>query len=286
MRARGAESPARRKRQAAGSGTRLGAALATACLVPCVPGWAAHPFLTDDAGTQGAGRWQLELMTQRDRHDALIAGPTQVRERSTLVNPVLTYGWHDTLDVALGASHLRTRVSENGAPVERAQGAGDATLELKWRFLERDGASLALKPGLVLPTGDEARGLGTGRVHGGATLIGALEAGRWAFFGNVAYTRVRYRLAQDAAENRRDLWRVSAGATWALGPQVKLAGEAGVRTNEPRGDPTRPGQRAAFAMVGLIWSPAETVDLDVGLRRGLDSAETDTVLLAGATLRW
>lgn len=258
-------------------------------LAPSALLWAAHPFITDDTGTQGAGNWQLELMAQRERHGALGdagAGPVQQRSRSTLFNPVLTYGATDTVDVALGLNYLRNRTTENGLVVEDGSGKGDSTLEVKWRFYDGDGLSLALKPGLSLPTGNEDKGLGTGRMSWNVNLIGMVEPKPWAVFGNVAYGRPRYKLAQDAADNRSSLWRVSAGATRAMGGNVRLAGEVGARTNEARHDPFRPGRHARFAMLGAIYSPTDKIDLDAGVRKGLNHAEADTVLLVGATLRW
>ena len=65
--------------------------------------WAAHPFITDDAGTQGAGNWQLELMAQQGRKRSIAdagAGPVDAHSRVTVFNPVLTYGLLDTLDIA------------------------------------------------------------------------------------------------------------------------------------------------------------------------------------------
>jgi hypothetical protein len=265
--------------------------LVTSSLIPLPSSLAraAHPFITDDTGTQGAGNWQLELMAQRDRHSALGdagAGPVQQRARSIFFNPVLTYGITETVDVALGLSYLDNRTSESGVPVAEASGKGDSTLEVKWRFLDRDGSSLALKPGLSLATGDEHKGLGTGRIYPSVDLIGMVEGKSWAAFANIAHSRPRYRLAQDAANNRNRSWRISAGATLAVGGNVRLAGEAGARANESRDDPFLPGRHGRFGMLGAIYSPTGKIDLDIGVRKALNRAETDTVLLMGATLRW
>jgi hypothetical protein len=249
--------------------------------------WAAHPFVTDDAGTQGAGNWQLELMAQRDHHvHAAADGPVQLRGRLTLFNPVLTYGLRDNLDIAVGLNYLRHRDSDIGAATDSASGAGDSTLELKWRFYDENGLSLALKPGLSLPTGDENRGLGSGKTSWALNFIAGYEAKPWSFMGNVAYTRARFKLAQDAADNRDNLWRVSAGAGYAVRSDVKLVGELGIRTNEARADPFLPGRNAQFAMLGAIYSPTEKMDFDIGLRKGLNNAESDTVFLIGAAFRW
>ena len=251
--------------------------------------WAAHPFLTDDAGTQGAGNWQLELQAQRNRHDAIGdagAGPVQQSSRATLFSPILTYGLRDNLDIALGLNHLRHRTTENGLVTAEASGASDTVLDLKWRFYEKNDFNLALKPALSLPTGDENRGLGTGRASWGVSLIADYEAEPWVFLANVAYARARFKLPADQAAFRSDLWRVSAGAEYILHQRLRLTGELGVRTNEARADPFLPGRYGQFAMLGVIYSPTKKIDFDAGVRKGLNRAETDTVVLAGATFRW
>ena len=252
-------------------------------------GRAAHPFITDDAGTQGTGKWQLELLGERERYDRVAnpgGGPVQQRSRTTAFNPALTYGLLENLDLALGLNYARYSVSENGVVAAQADGASDSTLELKWRFYEEGSFSLALKAGLSLPTGDENRGLGTGRAGWSANLIADYEAGSWVWLANVAYTRERFELSQDQAANRGDLWRVSGGAEYILFKELRLVGELGVRTNPARNDPFLSGRNGQYAMVGAIYSPSEKVDFDVGVRKGLNRAESDTVLLIGATFRW
>lgn len=250
--------------------------------------WAAHPYVTDDTGTQGTGNWQLELVAEHDRNartaDRGGAAVHQAR-KVTLFNPVLTYGVLDTLDVALGVNRLRQRTTEDGAVTQSVGGAGDSTVELKWRFYEANGLSLALKPGLVLPTGDENRGLGTGRFSWGVNFILTREAKPWVFLANAAYSRVHYKLPGDVDANHKHLRRASAGLGYYLRDDVRLVGEAGVRTNGAKNDPFLPGRNGRFAMLGLIYSPSERMDFDFGIRRG-NRAEFDSVILVGATFRW
>jgi hypothetical protein len=251
--------------------------------------WAAHPFITDDTGTQGAGNWQLELQAERGQLDYTAdtgAGPVEQSRKITVFTPVLTYGLLENLDLALGLNHVRQRVTENGVVTEDANGMADSTLELKWRFYDEDGFSLALKPGLLLPTGDENRGLGTGKPSWGVNFIATYEAKPWTFSGNVAYSYVRYKLQQDADENRADLWRVSGGLAYAVRDDLRLVGEVGVRTNASRNDPNLPGSNGQFAMLGAIYSPTGKIDLDIGFRKSLNYAELDWTILVGATFRW
>ena len=251
--------------------------------------WAAHPFITDDTGTQGTGNWQLELQADRatlDRTTDAGAGPVQQQRRVTVFTPVLTYGVLDNLDIALALNYAKQRTSDNGVTVAESDGMFDSLLDIKWRFYEAGALSLALKPSVLLPTGDENRGLGTGKASWGVNFMATYEAKPWAFSGNVAYSDVHYMLPQDAAANRADLWRVSAGAAWSVQDGLRLVGEAGVRTNSSRNDPYLPGSNGQFAMLGAIYSPTGKIDLDVGFRKSLNHAELDWTILVGATFRW
>jgi hypothetical protein len=251
--------------------------------------WADPPFLTDDTGTQGAGNWKFELEAQRDRNSALAiagAGPVQRQTRQTLISPVLTYGLREDLDISVGGNYLRYRDTDNGVVTAEASGASDSSVGLKWRFHEKGDFSMAVASAVSLPTGDETRGLGTGKASWGASLIADYDSQPWALFANVAYARARFESPQDQANSRRDLWRVSAGTTYEVRENFWLGGELGVRTNEARNDPFTPGNYGRFVMLGLIYSPIKKVELNVAVRKGLNDAEPDTVLLAGISFRW
>jgi len=277
------------------SGTHYAATIAAVianssfCLLPSGPGWAAHPFVTDDTGTQGKGNWQLELqgdLLRSERTADTGSGPVEQKRKLNAFIPVLSYGILDSLDIQFGLSHVRLRTTENGVVTEDESGMSDSTLEIKWRFLEAGAFSLALKPGLLLPTGDEAKGLGTGSTSWGVALLATYDAEPWTFLGNVAYSRARFKLPQDAADNQSDLWRVSGGLSYAVAGDVRLVGEAGLRRNESRNDPYTPDKTSQFAMIGIIYSPSKNMDFDAGFRKNLNDAEFDKAFLVGATFRW
>lgn len=252
-------------------------------------GHAAHPYITDDTGTQGARNWQVELQGEHNRHDrSADPGDGTVRQvrRITVFNPVLTYGILDNLDVALGLNRVRESIREDGAIVQSANGMSDSTVELKWRPYEAGGLSLGLKPGVVLPTGDENRGLGSGKLSWGVNSMLTYETKPWVWLVNVAYSENRFKRPEDANANHRHLWRLSVGIAYYLHDQVRLVGEGGVRTNPARDDPFLPGRNGNFAMLGLIYSPSEKIDFDIGIRRSASRAELDMAILLGATLRW
>jgi len=251
--------------------------------------WAAHPFLTDDTGTQGKGNWQLELQYDYGRNDATAdpgAGPVRQVSKAAVFTTVLTYGLLENLDMAVGLNYLNQRVIENGVSTEDSSGMADSTIDFKWRFYDADGLSFAVKPAVLLATGDENKGLGTGKTSWGGNFITTYKAKPWTFSGNVAYSHLRYQQSQDDAVNRSDLWRVSGGVSYSVREDLRLVGEAGVRTNPAKNDAFLQGSTGRFAMAGLIYSPTDKIDLDIGYRRGLNDAETRWTILAGATFRW
>ena len=259
------------------------------CLLPSTLVWTAHPFLTDDTSTQGARKWQLELQAERgtlDRTADAGAGPVQQQRRATVFTPVLTFGVLENLDLALGLNYARQRTTDNGVVVAESDGMADSIVDFKWRFYEAGALSLAVKPSVLLPTGDENRGLGTGKASWGVNFIATYEAKPWAFNGNIAYSDVRYKLPQDADDNRADLWRVSGGLAYSVRDDLRLVGEVGVRTNSSRNDLYLPGSNGQFAMLGAIYSPTDKIDFDVGFRKSLNHAEFDWTILVGATFRW
>lgn len=266
------------------------AAVTSAFLLPPSDfSWAAHPFITDDTGTQGKGNWQLELQGDflRDERAADTgAGTVERKDKVNAYTSVLSYGILENLDVQVGVSYLSTRTTESGITTADESGMGDSTLELKWRFYEKDDFSLALKPGLTLPTGNEDKGLGTGKASWGIALLATYEAEPWTFLGNIAYTHARFKLPQDAADSRSDLWRVSGGASYALTGEVRLVGEMGLRANESRNDAFLPDSTSQFGMLGVIYSPTKKIDLDLGFRKNFNRAESDKAYLVGATFRW
>lgn len=229
---------------------------------------AAHPLLTDDTGTQGAGNWQLELNTDHTRtRDAGATG----WQRSAA--GTWTHGVADTLDLALGLPWLQ--VSEPGEA--RGRGVGDATLQAKWRFYDDGvGWSLGLRPAITLPTGSSSTGLGNGRATAGVALLSTLERGDWTWLANAGYTWNR-----NAVGDRQHLWAVSSALLYAVTPQWSLAADVGVARSADIAAGT-----VRYGLLGAIWHVNKDLDLDVGWRRTLEGGAASQTLGAGMTVRW
>lgn len=229
------------------------------------PAYAAHPLVTDDTGVQGEGRHQIELNTDWSR---------QAGQSGHIGSFIYTYGVTDKLD--LFASVPQTFRSATGS------GTGDVSLGAKWRFYDEEGLSLALKPEWLLPSGDADKGLGNGKSSAALTGIASYETGAWTFHGNVGTTFNRYQLAGDDASKRKLVWRASTAVWYSVQPQWKLVADIGVAQNQDKGNRTYP----AYGLVGVIWSPNETVDLDLGTKFGLNKAEVTRQLGLGVTLHF
>jgi len=230
--------------------------------------FAAHPLMTDDTGLLGAGGMQLEWSADvSHRHED--ASFTEAR----IASATLTYGISNSIDLALTVPSLRVRADADTPQ----HGMGDTALELKWTYWDKDGLSLALKPLLYLPTGSAVRGLGNGKSGFGINLLATLEEQALTILTNAGYTQNR-----NTVGARRHLWNASVALLWKAEPGTKLLLDlGGYRNTDPHST-----RHPAFAATGIIFSPSDKLDLDIGLKKGLNKAESSRTVGTGLTLRW
>jgi len=248
------------------------AALVCCIAVPCAA-HAAHPLNTDDTGVQGAGNFQLET-TFDDSHD----DDEGVRLRLRSLAATLSYGIADSVDLVVSVPHLRSEIRE-ARGTRSEYGAGDAGIQLKWRFYDEDGLSFALKPGVSFATGDADRGLGAGKTIYSALFIASLEREPWSWHFNLGYTRND---SLDSAAIRKNLFTVSGAVVYQAAERLRLVGDIGKSTNGDRHSDSHP----AYVLGGAIFSPTEDVDFDLGVQFGLNDVAPDHVYKAGVTVRW
>ena len=189
----------------------------------------------------------------------------------------LSYGVAENVDLVLSLPYLWGKAEVNETTVYNEKGIGDAALETKWRLFEKNGFSVALKPGISIPTGNDEKGLGAGQLGGHLFLIASQELGSWAFHGNLGYIR-----NENKVDERKDIWHASLAATWEVIKNLKLVADIGIERNpddDANNDP-------AFLIGGIIYSINENFDVDFGVKCGLTKSETDFSLLAGVTFRF
>jgi len=232
---------------------------------------AAHPLVTEDTGTQGTGRFQLEVNAESARDRA--AG---VLVKSFQPAAAITYGLLDNLDVQLGRPYLR-QVTDPGGANSVVKGGLDTSLDFKWRFFERDALSIGLKPGITFATGDEQRGLGNGKPTIGALLIASLEQERFALHAHAGWRRNSNSVGQ-----RERIVQLAAAAVYKATGDTRLFLDLS-RTTNP--DPASSAS-IRYVTLGLIHSPRENLDLDLGWRQAAGQPAIDRSFMFGATLRW
>jgi len=224
--------------------------------------YAAHPVQTEDTGTQGVGRVELENGLSRDRDGS----------GSTFgYRPQLSVGILPNLDLLLQPSWLKQRPAEGDA----TQGWGDTNLDVKWRFADGTPLSYALRAGIAVPGG--RLGLRQGTLSAHALLAASVDAAPFALHGNLG-------LVRNPAEpgQRRNLGHVSMAAMWAANDSLTLALEAAADSN---GDRTLSSWPAA-GLVGAIWTLRPGLDVDVGYQTLLRTASPARSWLLGLTYRF
>ncbi|MDA8433788.1 MAG: transporter [Nitrospiraceae bacterium] len=235
------------------------------------PVFAAIPLITDDTGTQGKGKFQLEVAGELG-HDK----EEPVTNRNSDLAAALTYGATETVDMVLAIPYSSWRSDDSGS-VTRESGFSDLSVEAKWRFYEEKGLSLAVKPGLTIPTGDSDRDLGNGKMTWYLYLIASKEVNPWAFHLNLAYIR-----NNNTGDDRDDLWHASLATTVDVAKGLKIVGDLGVATNPEGSSDTPP----AYVLGGVIYSVSENFDAGLGLKAGLTKPEADVAVRGGITYRF
>jgi len=250
--------------------------LYSALLLIACPSWAAHPLITDDAGTQGKGKFQVELNGQHDWDKEEIDG-VSARSTGDQVATTLSYGIAENVDLVFGLPYLWGRTEENGMISYNENGIGDVVFETKWRFFERNGFGLTLKPGVSIPTGNNEKGLGTAQLGGRLFLIGTKTLDPFAFHANLGYIR-----NENKNDEIKDLWHVSLATTWEAVKDLKLVANVGMERNP---DDTGAND-SAFLIGGVIYSFTDNLDIDFGAKYGWNSSETEISLMAGIAFRF
>jgi hypothetical protein len=278
-----------------------------------LPSFALHPLITDDTGTQGRNMFELEMNYRYD-HDEYSEsvrdpkelletyldgqstfGKVRVKDDTNAAGISLAYGIIDPLDIAFslawGHSHTRERhlfytgllrgftLKES----ETANGLSDLTVELKWNFFEYKALSLALKPGFILPTGNEDTGFGAGKFGVQGFFITSLDFTLVLVHLNLGYIRNQNRINE-----REDIWHASlAFEFWVVKEYLRLVANAGFERNRDK----RSNIQDAFLLAGVIGSPTPDCDLDLGFKYSIQSKSwespgPDYSVLAGAVVRF
>ncbi len=231
----------------------------------------AHPLITDDTGTQGAGGLQFEINGEYGHEDE-----ESVTEAISEIAAILSYGIADNVDIVFGVPYQYIRTEDDGEDIDK-DGISDTSVEVKWRIFEEDAVGLALKPGITLPTGDDGKGLGAGRAAYSLFFIATREMQPVMFHLNLGYVR-----NDNSTDERKDIWHVSLASEIEAAKNLRSVANISAERNSDKESNTHP----AFVIGGLIYSVTENFDVDLGVKCGLNKPETDYSILAGTALRF
>ncbi len=229
--------------------------------------FAAHPLVSEDTGTQGAGGNQIELNSDWAKG----AG-----ERTNTAALTYTRGVTETIDVFFNIP------STWRAPVGQSTGLNDVILGVKWRLFEKEGFSLGVKPEWISATADENKGLGNGKDRYALTLMAQFEAGDFTWLLNYGTSRNRFKLPADAVVNRKTVDRVSAAMLYGLTEELTILVDVGQSDPEAKAGIAKP----KFMVFGAIYALNEDLDFDIGYKKGLNSAENNKQWGLGVTWRF
>lgn len=233
--------------------------------------FAAIPLITDDTGTIGKGKYQAEFSGayNEDREDG-------VTGKGTDLSTTFSYGITDDVDIVLTVPYQFLR-AEDDESTQKSDGFSDISLEAKWRFFEKNGFSMAFKPGITLPAGNEEKDHGKGRSAYYLYFITSKEIAPWAFHFNLAYFR-----NENKNDERHDIWHASIASTLEIIKNLKLVGDIGVKSNPEKSSAALP----AYILGGFIYSLRENFDIGLGIKGALTKPETDISLRGGITWRF
>jgi hypothetical protein len=164
----------------------LAAAVGLAAALAAGLAWAGPPFLTDDPEPTETGHWEIYAP------EFEAAGKGADFDGS--FGAELNYGAAPNLQLTFGlpAAYIHDRAGFR-------TGLGDLRLSAKYRFYhdEAAGVSVAVFPGLSLPTA--THGLGAGHVTALLPVWAQKDAGAWSIFGGGGY-------AINPGGGNRDYW--------------------------------------------------------------------------------
>jgi hypothetical protein len=230
---------------------------------------AAPPLITEDTGTQGKGGAQFELTVEQPRDTR-----SGVTYRGTETSAVLNYGLAENIDLQVVQPYLRV-TEESAAGRTVTEGALDTRFNLKWRFHERDKFSLALIPGILIPTGKA--GLSTERVNAGVKLVGSYEPEPFALHADIGYRHV-----DNVLGLREDLYQASASLHYTYHSTLKLVADYSVENTLDPG----PSSYVRYSTLGAIWIFSPSVGIGCGVKLGHGEFAIERTYLCGMGVRF
>lgn len=212
-------------------------------------------------------------------------GGVTAKCHSTDSDITVTSGIVKGMDISLTLPYtFAARQKVPGGVSSRVDGLNDLTVDLKYRLWEYAGLKLAIKPGVIFPTGTESEGLSDGRTGFSTALLATKEFadGKVSLHANGGYERHNYGNSELDAASRSDIFSFSVAAEGEVAEGLKLAADCGLATDSARNSATP----VVYALVGGVYELAKNMDIYSGVRAGLTRHEDDFSALYGLILKF
>lgn len=251
--------------------------LAVCCLAPVVAfAGQQHPLVTDNAVTVAPSKFEAETAVE---FFSFKEGGEKANE--FVLQETVTGGIIPGLDAFISIPVTSLKVDAPGR--SRETGLGDVVVGAKWGFAQVDKTAFAVKPFVVIPTGDDEKGLGKGGVGFGAVAVATMEIDKQLVVdGNIKLAHQEYKVASKS--DSYNLLGLSAAAKYEATKELKVVGE--IETSKPDVDGAK---WATNLTVGGIYEVSHTIEADLGVRFGLssdDNRKDPLAVLAGVTFKF
>jgi hypothetical protein len=232
----------------------LAAAAGSALILGAGAARAGPPFRTDDPEPVALGHWEIYGFSQATH----VAGDTAGALPAVEVN----YGAAPGVQIHALAPIAFDAPRGSGTKF----GYGDTELGAKIRFIDEDEngwrPQVAIFPVVELPSGNEARGLGTGHTHAFLPLWIGKGFGKWLTYGGAGY-------GINPGAGNRNYWFVGWLVQRQVTDDLAVGGELFHQTADTEG-----GKAESGFNLGAIYDFNDTYHLLVSAGRGFQNAST------------
>jgi hypothetical protein len=241
--------------------------------------FAGRPLITDDANTQGKGKYLLELSGEYSQDS-----DEGVNVKKKTFGTELDYGVTDNIDFTIASAYTGLQIKNPGV-TSSSESITDTLLELKWRFYEnKNGLKFAIKPGIFVPTGDSTKGYGggdvrlrTGEVRYRLYFVSTKEFKQAALHLNLGY------MGNEAKfEARRNLLHASLAGEWSITKKLNIVGNIGVDTSPDTDSVIDP----AWFLMGFVYSFTDTLGVNFGVKSSLNEPGYDLNFTGGVSIKF
>lgn len=258
--------------------------LVVAILLSSTPAFAAKPLVTDNTFTQGKGSAQVEVGVEIIKEKQVI-GVNTYKWTTCTASATINYGLSKNIDLIADIPFSWYTYKLNRNKIYReASAISDIEILLKWRLYDEESSrwSLALKPGIILPSGNENKSLGSGRVGETLTLIAAHSCKNYLTYFNLGYTHNAYRLPSVAATSNNSLWKASMATELNLIGNLWISGDIGIETSKLKNAVSNP----SYMMGGATFGLDDRTDINFAIKKPLNKSDltSSTTFLGGVTM--